>query len=445
MPKETDDEGLEIDVDQAVDMALDLLRKRELKAATGILETIVENAPDHAGALNALGVARFHTEGPAAAASFLQQSILRIPDHAGMHNNLGNAYVEMGELQAAVDAYDRALSIDPALADAYCNLASLMKHAGNTPFAEKLLRKAVDIHPEFGLAHQNLAAILLDDGRAREAIDHFWKATVHLPDKAVPAHFLALAYWFAGLKDLAVDFVKKWADANPDDPQAQHMRASMTGERVPERASDLYVRRLFDAFASSFDAKLESLDYKAPELVAEAFAAAVGEPSGKLVVLDAGCGTGRCGQYLKPFSSSLHGVDLSGRMLVLANKLGLYDDLVQGELTAFLAGRPHAYDAIISADTLCYFGRLEAFCEAAAGALRPGGVLVFTVEALPQVAEEDFRLAVNGRYAHAERYVLDSLHACDLVVADCSRVHLRNENMEPVIGLLVTAAKRALN
>jgi predicted TPR repeat methyltransferase len=444
MPQDSDDRT-EIDVDQAVDMALNLLRKRELDAAKGLLETIIENVPDHAQALNALGVLRFHTEGPASAASFLKESILRVPDHAGMYNNLGNAYVEMGKLDAAVDAYDRAIEIDPSLSDAYCNLASLMRRAGNTPFAEKLLRKAVDIHPEFGLAHNNLAVILLDDGRAREAIDHFWQATVHMPDKSVPAHFLALAYWFAGLKEMAVEFVKKWAETHPDDPQAQHMRASMTGEDVPERASDLYVRRLFDAFASSFDAKLESLDYKAPELVGEAFAAVVGKPSGTLVILDAGCGTGRCGKHLKPFASTLHGVDLSGRMLALAHKLQLYDDLVQGELTAHLEDQPGQYDAIISADTLCYFGRLEAFSAAAARALRPGGLLIFTVEALPDDLDDDFRLAVHGRYAHAERYVRACLKREGLSVEGCPRVHLRNENAEPVIGLLVTARKSALN
>jgi predicted TPR repeat methyltransferase len=362
-----------------------------------------------------------------------------------MHNNLGNACVEMGDLQAAVDAYERAIEIDPALADAYCNLASLMKHAGNSSFAEKLLRKAVDIHPEFGLAHQNLAAILLDDGRAREAIDHFWKATAHMPDKAVPAHFLALAYWFAGLKDLAVDFVRKWAAANPNDAQAQHMLASMTGEQVPDRASDVYVRKLFDGFASSFDAKLESLDYKAPELVAEAFSNEMGTASGWAVVLDAGCGTGRCGPYLQPFATRLEGVDLSGRMLVRAQKLGVYDDLVQAELTAFLNERPLTYDAVVSADTLCYFGRLEPFSAAVASALRPDGLLVFTVEALPADDDTEFRLAVNGRYAHSETYVRECLETAGLLVADSNLVHLRNENTEPVVGFLVTARKVMLS
>ena len=128
-------------------------------------------------------------------------------------------------------------------------------------------------------------------------------------------------------------------------------------------------------------------------------------------------------------------------MLVRANKLGVYDDLVQGELTAFLEQRPQLYDAVISADTLCYFGRLEAFSAAAATALLPKGRLVFTVEALPEGTEEDFRLAVNGRYAHSERYVRSSLEAAGLAIVDCRRVHLRNENTEPVIGLLVTAAK----
>ena len=35
---------------------------------------------------------------------------------------------------------------------------------------------------------------------------------------------------------------------------------------------------------------------------------------------------------------------------------------------------------MVSADTLVYFGDLLEFCEAAASALRPSGLLVFTLE-----------------------------------------------------------------
>jgi len=428
-----------LSVDQAVEMARDLMSKKELKAAAGILENIVEVVPDHADALNYLGVVRFHLDGPQKSIDTLKHAADLAPKHAGIRNNLGNAYIEVGDTDAAVDAYDKAIEIDPNLADPYCNLASIVKYAGNVDFAEKLLRKAIDINPEFGVAHQNLASILLDSGRAKEAIDYFWKATVHLPGKSVPAHFLALAYWFAGLKDLAIDFVKKWADANPDDPQAQHMRASMTGENVPDRASDVYVSKLFDQFAGSFDSKLDSLDYRAPEVVGAAVDRAVGGRGG-LAILDAGCGTGKCAKYLMPFARQLDGVDLSRGMLSKAMRLGAYDRLDCAELTAFLEGQPQNYDLVASADTLCYFGRLEEFSHAVASSLRPDGIVVFTVEAMDN-PEETFSLAVNGRYTHSEPYVRKCLEDAGLVVDRCDREKLRSENAVPVIGLVVTARR----
>ena len=57
----------------------------------------------------------------------------------------------------------------------------------------------------------------------------------------------------------------------------------------------------------------------------------------------------------------------------MARKLGTYDELFEAELTAFLAGRPQGFDAIVSADTLCYFGPLERVVEAARAALRADG------------------------------------------------------------------------
>jgi len=42
-------------------------------------------------------------------------------------------------------------------------------------------------------------------------------------------------------------------------------------------------------------------------------------------------------------------------------------------LTEYLRGHTAAFDVIISADTLVYFGRLEEVVAAAANALRPGG------------------------------------------------------------------------
>jgi predicted TPR repeat methyltransferase len=443
-PTEAEREEGAVTYDEAVQIALDMLRKREIKAAVGILENVLEYEPDHVDALHYLGVARFHLDGAEKSIEILKRAVDVAPDQATIRNNLGNSYVEIGDMDNAVAQYDKAIELDPNLADPYSNLASIVKYAGNVGFAEKLLRKAIDINPEFGVANQNLASILLDSGRPREAIDYFWKATVYLPNKAVPAHFLALAYWFAGLKDLAIDFVKKFADANPDDAQAQHMRASMTGENVPDRASDTYVSKLFDNFAGSFDSKLESLEYRAPELVGKAVSKAVGTGTADLVILDAGCGTGKCAKYLKPHAATLHGVDLSAGMLTKAKKLDLYDGLAKGELTAFLLSQPGGYDVVASADTLCYFGRLEEFAAGAIQSVKPGGVLIFTVEKMSEPIES-YKLSVNGRYTHNPDYVLKCLTDAGFMIDACEEEKLRMENGEPVIGLLITARRPAEN
>ena len=67
-------------------------------------------------------------------------------------------------------------------------------------------------------------------------------------------------------------------------------------------------------------------------------------------------------------------------MLARAKEKNVYDALVQDELTEYLRNSREAFDLIVSADTLVYFGALEDIITAAAGALRPGGLLVFTLE-----------------------------------------------------------------
>src|SRR5690606_33739696 len=127
-------------------------------------------------------------------------------------------------------------------------------------------------------------------------------------------------------------------------------------------------------FSSSFDDQLRALEYRAPELLA---AAVLGElPAGaRLDVLDAGCGTGLCGPLLRSAAARLAGVDLSGGMVGKARERGIYDDLHVQELTAFMAASPASFDVIVSADTLVYFGALEAVAQAARQCLRGGGLL----------------------------------------------------------------------
>jgi predicted TPR repeat methyltransferase len=128
-------------------------------------------------------------------------------------------------------------------------------------------------------------------------------------------------------------------------------------------------------------------------------------------------------------------------MLKLAAEKQVYDELVHAELTEFLQQHPDRFDVIVTADTLVYFGALEAVASAASAALRPGGMLVFTVEELTEPGlAASHRLQRHGRYAHGAEYVRHVLADAGLD-PHLERADLRLESGIPVAGLVVRATK----
>ena len=147
-----------------------------------------------------------------------------------------------------------------------------------------------------------------------------------------------------------------------------------------------------------------------------------------------------CGALIAPYARRLVGVDLSAGMLTQAAAKQVYDELLQGELTAYLRSQPGAFDVIVSADTLVYFGALDDAIAAAAGALRPGGLLIFTLEHATAPSAPDFHLELHGRYTHARRYV-ERLLAANGFEMEIGGAELRMESGVPVAGLVVRARK----
>jgi len=263
-----------------------------------------------------------------------------------------------------------------------------------------------------------------------------------------PFHFdsyrrLGSALYGWGRIDDAADVYRKWLALEPDNPLARHLLSACTGLEVPARASDACVRNIFEGFADSFDQILEKLEYRAPALVAQAAADVLGTPEARLDILDAGCGTGLCAEHFKPFARRLVGVDLSVEMLKRAAMRKLYDELILGELTAFVGAVPAAWDHVVSADTLVYFGDLAPVMAAAQRGLRPGGHLVFTLERTDEGLPQGFKINPHGRYSHTETYVRQVLAAARLEPRQIARVHLRLELKKPVEGLLVVASRGA--
>lgn len=106
--------------------------------------------------------------------------------------------------------------------------------------------------------------------------------------------------------------------AEPENPAPKFILAVCNNDPDIKRAPDEFVTGVFDEFAEIFDECLTGLGYRVPQIISSKVEEFLYEPTAKLRVLDAGCGTGLLAASLRPWASHLTGVDLSPGMLVSA-------------------------------------------------------------------------------------------------------------------------------
>ena len=436
----SDPPARELTIDEAIAVAIELQKQQQFAEAEQLYARVLDVAPYHPDALHYTGLLAHQRGRRDEAVALIEKSLALAPNQADWHSNYAIVLQSQSRLDEAIAEYQRAISIDPHHANAHSNIGVLLRVTGKTVEAEAAYRTAIRLAPNHADAYTNLGILLNSLGRTKEASDCFCKALTLRPKHRDTRRLLALAHCMIGEVDEAVKLLEEWLKDEPGDPIAAHMLAASTGRDVPPRASDAFVVKTFDDFAASFEAKLESLSYRAPALIADTLADAGLVPDGRLVMLDAGCGTGLCGALLRPYASRLVGIDLSGGMLEHARRKGIYTDLAQAELTEFLTTQHQVFDVIVAADTLVYAGDLRPFCNAAAGALRRSGLLAFTVEHSTRQDDPGLRLEMHGRYSHSDGYVRGVLEEAGLSV-HIERADLRTEAGEPVAGLVVRAAK----
>lgn len=436
----------ELSLPDALALALQIHRRGHLVEAETLYRRVLDAAPDYADAYHFLGVLLHQGGHSDTAVEHIHRSIALNPGQPNYYNNLGNVLVEAGRLAEAADAYEKVIALAPDHANAHNNLGALSKARGKFTEAAEAYQKAIELNPGHVDAHNNMGKLLSTQGRTKEAVAWYCKAITLMPRHPDSRKLLGIAYYTLGQTEAAADVYRQWLADEPESPVARHMLSACSGRDVPPRASDEYVESTFDNFAESFDAKLGKLTYRAPELVAEALTRVYADPAKRLIALDAGCGTGLCGPLIAPYVRRLTGVDLSSGMLAKAHARNSYDELVKSELTDYLLSQPDAFDLIISADTLVYFGSLEEVLDAAYGALQTDGLMIFTVEAITDEVNEakeepGFRINPHGRYSHSSGYLRQALSSVGFDILAIEPTVLRTEGGSPVAGMVVTGRK----
>jgi predicted TPR repeat methyltransferase len=309
------------------------------------------------------------------------------------------------------------------------NLAMKQDFSG----ACRLLEQAISLAPNHASTYHNLGAVHLMKGDLRDAVKVF-EVALRLDPKSEKTHFnVANLYRKLGDVEMAVDHLHQVLTLAPNHHSAAHILAAVTGQTTENSPRD-YIINLFDQYSGTFDHSLrDGLEYKTPEAIRDFLIESLGPDIQFQQAIDLGCGTGLTAQQLRPFAKTLHGVDLSSKMIEKAKGKNIYAQLVASDVVEFLNQTETQYDLFFAADTFVYIGNLEPLFRAVAARARAGAVFLFSTEKLN---EGTYKLRPTGRYAHCESYIKEVAQNCGMTALNTQDSFLRKEFDQWISGEL---------
>jgi len=414
------------------DEALKSHQAGKLQKAKKLYQKVLKIDPDCNDALHMLGLIAHQSGDNDVAIRLYRKAIANNRNSPELFTNFGNALQAAGQTEEAITAFGEAIVINPNFALAHNNLGNALSIGGKKDEAMASLKKAIALVPNYAQAYFNLGNLLYETGKLDEAISSFRQAIAIEPNFTKAMNNLAKLLMDKGDNVEAASLFERVLELDKNNGMAQHLLAALQG-RTTATAPESYVAGLFNGAAGSFDRHLvEVLEYKVPQYLKTAVSTALDEDNNSLDILDLGCGTGLCGPLFRQQAKKLVGVDLAPRMLEQAAELGVYDQLITGDIRSVLLKSKSAYDVVLAADVFIYVGELEQVFEAVERALKPGGLFAFSVES--GIDSDGYSLLATGRYAHSVRYIKTVAAATGLREANIDAKVLRIDRGTPING-----------
>jgi predicted TPR repeat methyltransferase len=461
-------------------LGIALLKQDKFDDAIASFQQAIKLSPGFFTAYHDLGNAQLAKGLTEEAIESYKRALRTNPDFAEAHVNLGNTLVAQGKPSDAEPHFQRAVELKPTLAEAHLGLGDALNSLSRPMEAIACYQQAIRYKPDNAEAHFNLGKILYDIeasacrehgwpriNKYQEAASHFRRVlainpdhydacynlgltllecnmleessshirkTISLKPDVADTHFLlGTVFQAAGKYEEAIESYRQALQLDPTLTKAQYALVALGAAPAPDKTPANHVATHFDEFSETFDKKLvEQLGYRAHEQLNQIVRRFIDTQTPALDILDLGCGTGLCGVLLHDMARTLTGVDLSPKMLDKARKKNVYDKLVLDDVMIPLTAAPSAYDLIVATDVFIYIGDLAPVFVAAGSALKPGGLLAFSIE----TAKEDvtYVLRTTGRYAQSMRYIRALSQANGLEELCADAVILRKEKGQPVAG-----------
>lgn len=431
---------------ELLDKALQLYNNGDLYAAQKCVAKILRRQPSHAAALMLQGNIFFRQNALPNALKAYQAALQADSTLPAIKSNIANVLFEQKDYQKAYDYAVQALDTGAEDFNALVIYGNAALELEKYNEAKAAFLQLLRIDSAYAWGYNALSRIYQKQKDFARALAYSWRALeLNADDDAHHLNFGYLLYEIADEVPRAQceEYAKKWLTTYGTNPIVNHMASAILHCDKLSRADEDYVRRIFDAFAGDFEDVLHNLDYRAPQLIAEELETRFGAPYyKKMRILDAGCGTGLCGDFLKKYARrwQLYGVDISEKMLEIAKRKKVYDKLLQADIETCLPRKHNFFDLIVATDVLTYIGNLEKVIGHFKELLREDGYLIFTVSK-NYVDEADYYLHDSGRFLHHRRYIEKLLANNHFRLKKIAENFLRNEGDNQVMGYVIVAEK----
>jgi predicted TPR repeat methyltransferase len=418
-------------------------KEGDFSAAENFYKRALRHNPMHLDANYLLGTLYAERKELANALKFLRQAAEINPRSHMIQNNLGNIYQLSGQFDKAIACYQRALNFEPNMPEVHNNLGSIYKHHEQFVEAEACYRRAILLRPDFVEAYCNLGAVLRGQKKFQEAIENYRKALDLSPAFKAAYDGLGICYSELGERDQAIASFNRYMEIDPGDHSEVKLRlARLNAGEIPNRYPAAVMLTTYEKKAKNWDTDnlRPGMEFLGPKHVREMLEELKLPQTRQLDVLDIGCGTGLCGEYMRSYAKHLEGVDLSPHMLAQAQKKGYYNKLECADAIAYMQDCKRTFDLIVASGVLILFGDLKPVFQAAASLLKPGGVFVFTLY------RSEFEAVIvrhNLHFAHSAAYVQEAAGAADLQVALLEQKVHEYELGEPQPGWIAVLRKAA--
>lgn len=391
-----------------------LYRIGKIEEATEHFQRALRMDPDSVDTHFNLGLSLVMLDRLVESVTHFEEVLKRRPEHLSAMHNLGVAYCVLKRFSESESLLLEVTKREPNNIDALFHLAVVQSGLGKLEEAKALYEHILTIDKAHANTHHNLATLLLHINLPQEALLHYQEAL-------------------------------KFA---PENTTAKHMIAALSGKTLPEGAPLDYTRALFEQYAFNYDKHVKShLRYQVPSLMREALTPYTLNIKEPWRALDMGCGTGLCAPLFTDIVGHLTGIDISENMIFVAKQQGGYHKLIVTDIVSFLEHKFTEFDLILSADVMVYFGELDTVFKLMRQALKPDGLVCFSIETLTDEERAahpdfpDFQLRPTGRYAHHPAYIQHLSERYGYTLLSQTDAVLRHQEDNPVWGQIVIVKK----